>query len=176
MPPLMIDDMATLGSQPVAGGTRKYFTGSALVTDTPQPATPTAGLETLEYAGDKAPDLVTEDENSKMQMCWNKAMCDEMKLPQGYQNIAVLIIKWDKDIDQLKSASEVEDVRKVFAEDFNYPTTIIELNNKTRPQLQLDRQVINFVADNNGDYNLLIVYYSGHGSYDEKTEEFWLHA
>jgi hypothetical protein len=52
-------------------------------------------------------DGVSEEDNSKMQVCWNRAMCGEMNIPEGHQNVAVLIIKWTEDIDQFKSGKEV---------------------------------------------------------------------
>lgn len=50
---------------------------------------------------------VTDEENSKMQVIWDQAMCKEMQIPSGYQNVAVLIIKWTEELDQVKSGSEV---------------------------------------------------------------------
>lgn len=52
-------------------------------------------------------DGVSEEDNSKMQVCWNRAMCGEMNIPEGHQNVAVLIIKWAEDIDELESGKEV---------------------------------------------------------------------
>jgi hypothetical protein len=49
--------------------------------------------------------------NSKLGICWNKAMCKEMRIPEGYQNVAVLIIKWAEKVDQLKSKDEVSRLR-----------------------------------------------------------------
>lgn len=59
---------------------------------------------------------------------------------------------------------------------FNYATEIFEMDIDTNPQLQLNKAVLDFVYNNNGLYNLLIVYYTGHGSYDEKTKHFNFHA
>lgn len=171
-----MEKMPILGAQPAKGVGFKQISGTVQVSDALQPTRTNEDLETPEHPADPSQNLISEEENSKMQIRWNKAMCEEMKIPQGYQNIAVLIIKWADEIDQLKCAKEVEDVRKLFAEDFNFPTRVMELDNKTRPQLQLHCGVINFVSEYNGEHNLFIIYYSGHGSYDEKSEEFSLHA
>ena len=176
MPPLVMQTVTGREPQPPAGATLKHFTGSAYVSDTPPAGPSEEASGTPEQPGAKLPDLVSEEENAKMQVCWNRAMCQEMQIPEGYQNISVLIIKWAKEIDQLDSAHEVEQVRQVFSVDFNYPTKVIELNNTTRPQLQLDREVINFVSEFNGLHNLLIVYYSGHGSFDDDKGELSLHV
>jgi hypothetical protein len=103
-------------------------------------------------------------------------MRHETKIGEGYQNVAVLLIKWADEIDQLQTADEVEQVRGIFADEFNFPTKVIELNNITRPQLQLERNFIEFMAEYDGDQTLMIIYYTGHGSYDERTEELNLHA
>ncbi|KAF2839379.1 hypothetical protein M501DRAFT_1016460 [Patellaria atrata CBS 101060] len=125
------------------------------------------------------PDLVTEEENSKMQISWNTAMCAEMKIPLGYQEVAVLIIKWADAIDELECSKEVKELKELFEAKFHYSIEVIELNTDTpraRPQLQLEKGLINFVDAHNGPHNLLIVYYTGHGSFTYKTEELKLHA
>ena len=50
---------------------------------------------------------VTDEENSKMQVIWDQAMCKEMEILEGYQNVAVLIIKWTEELDHVKSGDEV---------------------------------------------------------------------
>ena len=52
-------------------------------------------------------DGVYYEEQMKMRTQWNKVMCREMEVPQGYQNVAVLIIKWCGVLDELDSADEV---------------------------------------------------------------------
>ena len=63
----------------------------------------------------------------------------------------------------------------MFKQRFGYITEIIELNNTKKPQLQLNLGVSNFVYKHNGPHNLLIVYYTGHASYNEKEEQLVLH-
>jgi len=48
-----------------------------------------------------------EQQNSRMSLQWHKAMCREMGIPEGYQYISVLILKWIDELDQLKSQMEV---------------------------------------------------------------------
>ena len=50
---------------------------------------------------------VTDEDNARMQVLWNKKMCEEMNIPEGYLNVGVLIIKWVEKLDQLKSGDEV---------------------------------------------------------------------
>jgi hypothetical protein len=47
-------------------------------------------------------------ENSELQMWWDQAMCDELKLPSGYRKVAVLLIKWASEIDEFKEKGEIE--------------------------------------------------------------------
>lgn len=47
-------------------------------------------------------------ENSELQMWWDQAMCDELKLRSGYRNAAVLLIKWSYEIDDFKERGETE--------------------------------------------------------------------
>ena len=47
------------------------------------------------------------NENARMKICWDSVMCKELKVPEGYQDVAVLIIKWAEELDQLKSGEEV---------------------------------------------------------------------
>jgi hypothetical protein len=131
---------------------------------------------TPEHHGDDALELVAEEKDFKLQLSRNRAMRHETKMGEGYQNVAVLLIKWADEIDQLQTADEVEQVRGIFADEFNFPTKVIDLNNITRPQLQLERNFVEFMAEYDGDQTLMIIYYTGHGSYDERTKELNLHA
>lgn len=47
-------------------------------------------------------------ENSELQMWWDRAMCDELKLPSGYRKVAVLLIKWSCEIDEFGEKGEIE--------------------------------------------------------------------
>jgi len=56
------------------------------------------------------PNLVEEklhDEESRLQTCWTAAMEKEMGVPHGYQNAAVLLIRWCDELDELKCGDEV---------------------------------------------------------------------
>lgn len=51
------------------------------------------------------------NDDSELQLWWDQEMCRELKLPPGYRNVAVLLIKWSPDIDEFKERGEKE-VRK----------------------------------------------------------------
>lgn len=54
-----------------------------------------------------AVDGVSIEEQTEMGTQWDNTMLREMEVPQGYQDVAVLIIKWCEALDELKSADEV---------------------------------------------------------------------
>jgi hypothetical protein len=60
--------------------------------------------------------------------------------------------------------SQVERLEKIFTKRFNYGCSIAELRNKRNPQLELNHVIDGHVMKHDGDENLLIVYYTGHGA------------
>lgn len=54
-------------------------------------------------AGDEAEKKRADD----MRMWWNEAIAKNMNLPEGYEQVAVLIIKWADELDELKTKAEV---------------------------------------------------------------------
>ena len=104
--------MAPQESLPVGGKALVEFTaaGSAMVSSSKAEFVAPCGEPCpIAAPANGAAEDVTDEENSKMQVWWNRAMCNEMKIPEGYQNVAVLIIKWCKELDELKSAEEVSE-------------------------------------------------------------------
>ena len=94
------------------------FRGAALVEDGPPSASSERTPGITDVSGtdrdcihDNESARISENarlnENARMQICWDGEMRKELKVPEGYQNTAVLIIKWMDDIDQLKSSDEV---------------------------------------------------------------------
>jgi len=78
---------------------------SISVDDPPSPTIncPVQPVNLLERDGRK---LLSE--NSELQLWWDKAMCDELKLPSGYRKAAVLLIKWSRKIDEFKEIGQNE--------------------------------------------------------------------
>lgn len=99
--------MATLETQPLTTSKIVNFTGAAVVQNEGQSITAEVTPGLVGTLGGKPANGVTDEENSKMQICWNQAMCKEMQIPEGYEKVAVLILKWNKELDQLNSESEV---------------------------------------------------------------------
>jgi hypothetical protein len=101
--------MTTQERQLLDSGTYVDFTRGPMVQDEPPCISPDVPLAPVLVGGplETSANVVTEEDNAMMQVWWNRAMCDEMKIPDGYQNVAVLIIKWKEELDQLKSGKEV---------------------------------------------------------------------
>lgn len=49
----------------------------------------------------------SEKDNSAWQLVWNRTVRQELNLPEGYDRVTVLIIKWKNEIDELKTEKEV---------------------------------------------------------------------
>lgn len=48
-----------------------------------------------------------EEQKSAWQLDWNTTVRRELDLPQSYEHVTVLIIKWHDEIDELKTSYEV---------------------------------------------------------------------
>lgn len=93
--------------QPLEGTQVVNFTGAAILQNESLHTLPEVALRPLEGPTECSTDSFTDEENSRMQMLFNGTMCEEMKIPEGYQNVACLIIKWTKTLDQLDSGNEI---------------------------------------------------------------------
>ncbi|MCJ1387135.1 hypothetical protein MMC17_010264 [Xylographa soralifera] len=158
-----------------AGDTIVNFQGAAVFHTEPALGSNVVAQGLIEDRGTSR-DGVSNEEQMKMRTQWNKVMCREMEVPQGYQNVAVLIIKWCEALDELKSADEVKRLNLLLQKGFNYSTQIVEIDNETKPQHQLNSAITNFISEFDGPHNLLIVYYTGHGSHIEATKDYVFHA
>jgi hypothetical protein len=133
-------------------------------------------------------DVAYEDRADEMRTWWNNGMKKHLNQPDGYAKVAVLLIKWDDQLDDMKTKAEVcvlwahkrtiansmqaVELEGLFRTQFHYVTKTVELNVK-KPQTQLENHIGEFIVQHDGPHNLLIVYYTGHGSYhiDKKCLE-----
>lgn len=72
----------------------------------------------------------------------------------------------------ITNSTQAEELEQVFRDRFRYVTETVELNVKSKPQLQLNSRVSAFAEKHNGPNNLLIIYYTGHGVWREIPEEY----
>lgn len=124
-------------------------------------------------------------EQLRLQMEWDKRMGVTNNAVR-YDRTAVLLLYWDKSEDDLEIAEEVSRIqdclkrrsnktdgsykvnqlRKVFEEDYKFTVHEVVLNTTRSPALQAKKALTNFVEQENDRNTLLIVYYAGHVSLD----------
>ncbi|KAF2799523.1 hypothetical protein K505DRAFT_230897 [Melanomma pulvis-pyrius CBS 109.77] len=121
-------------------------------------------------------DVANQERAAEMQMWWDEAIAKNMDLPDGYQKVAVLLVKWEDALDELKTRAEAEELEAIFRDRFHFHTETVELNVSSKPQHQINRYLTAFVEMHDGPNNLLIVYYTGHGVYREDHKHLELTA
>jgi predicted protein tyrosine phosphatase len=68
-------------------------------------ATPTSS-QLVEQNSAAPEDVANQKRAAEMQMWWEKAYAKNIDLPDGYQNVAVLLIKWEDELDELNTREE----------------------------------------------------------------------
>lgn len=131
-----------------------------------------------------------EKHSSHMEEKWRQEMCHQFQIADRYTNVAAVIIRWADELDNLHCDKEawdpsllrrngkatdclkVEELNKLFRDDFEYKSSIVTLNVKTKPQGQLNYAISHLIRHHDGPHqsHLLIVYYSGHGIGDGENE------
>ncbi|KAL8709711.1 MAG: hypothetical protein Q9225_007413, partial [Loekoesia sp. 1 TL-2023] len=115
---------------------------------------------------------------SKLKVTWTKIMAEgKWSKSPAYKQVAVLLLSWHTDSDDLNPEDEVQDLQKVFKEEFGYHTTIAHLEGRDPArsvQVQVNAQVAGFTVQHDGPENLLIVYYAGHGTPSEENRHLVL--
>ena len=112
-------------------------------------------------------DTPDEKDASEHQVLWSNLMNKGKYLDSsGYHHVEVLLLCWDQECVDMATQEEVDKLKIVFEEKFGYHATIAKL--KLRPggpliQVQVNFEVAQFVRNHDGQNNLLIVYYAGHG-------------
>ncbi|ORY00886.1 hypothetical protein BCR34DRAFT_592437 [Clohesyomyces aquaticus] len=114
-------------------------------------------------------DIAAQERAAEMQMWWDESIARHMNLPDGYKEVAVLIIKWADQLDELKTSKEAQELEDIFRDRFHYHTKTVELDVSSKPQHQIAEHLASFVRRHDGPNNLLIVYYTGHGVHDGKS-------
>lgn len=67
---------------------------------------PLTALQTPVQFNEQSLKLLSEI--SQNQVRWDRVMCNELDLPEGYHNVSVLLVRWREDIDQFKTATTQE--------------------------------------------------------------------
>ena len=106
-----------------------------------------------------------ERDNSKLQVIFSNGIAKgNYKNPSTYKKAKVLLLCWEEKSDDLTVKPEVEKLAAVFKNKFHFEAYIETIDNNAEQRLQVcvNAIVANFVRNNDGPDNLLIVYYSGH--------------
>ncbi|KAL9071887.1 MAG: hypothetical protein Q9157_005313 [Trypethelium eluteriae] len=106
---------------------------------------------------------------SEMHLWWREGSGNT-----AYRKVAVLLIKWAEDLDQLNCSDEVRSLDELFRKSFRYHTKIVQLHDEYNVNLQLHSAFVEFLKEHDGPNNLIIVYYTGHGSQNVRTGQLVL--
>ena len=125
--------------------------------------------------------IAYEDElerlNSGMQLAWSEVMdVDYYTTSTNYEYVEILMLSWEKEVDDLKVQQEIDDLTQVFQETYNYHVTRKEIKKreKKKAQTQINAIVANWVDQYDGLKTLLVVYFAGHGKPGKQMGELAL--
>jgi hypothetical protein len=64
-------------------------------------------LSKVLHTGAKLVGTMEDHMNDQMRGWWDSGISKYWNLPEGYSSVAVLLVKWQDDLDDLKTAEEV---------------------------------------------------------------------
>lgn len=116
-----------------------------------------------------------EKHNEELGMIWNSIMEQgDYSTGHSYTKIEVLMLSHDEEQDDLKLEPEMEALKKVFENSFNFGVTVEKIKKHhqrmKRSQAQVNAIVANWAYKHDGPRTLLIVYFAGHGTPSDKNE------
>ncbi|KAF2995095.1 Phosphatidylinositol-4-phosphate 5-kinase [Curvularia kusanoi] len=103
------------------------------------------------------------------QTVFENAVKQKLNIPNGYEKVAVLVVRWDDELEdpRLKEGhdEEVKRLKQVLGERFHFDVSSeVRLNTTKKPQIILNKAIMDHIDSFDGANNLLIIYYTGHGS------------
>ncbi|KAK8022114.1 hypothetical protein PG993_012881 [Apiospora rasikravindrae] len=129
-------------------------------------STPSKLPQLLEPHDSQTKDYQDADEthDSKLKDVWDTEMEGLHQDYTPYTKVSVLLLSWDKEIDDLKTDKEVTDLENLFKDKFMFDTTreVLKKGEKS-PQSQVNHYLAQFVYENDDTNTMLIIYYAGHG-------------
>jgi len=75
--------------------------------DTNGPEEDAMGVQLVEQPNPSSQDIDDQESAEEMRMWWNNEMRKHMNQPEGYAKVAVLLIKWADELDDIKTKDEV---------------------------------------------------------------------
>ncbi|KIV79939.1 hypothetical protein PV11_07478 [Exophiala sideris] len=112
--------------------------------------------------------------NSRLQEHFAEEM-QSVAQPRSHVNVAVLLIQWEVEgEDFLDTRKEVEDLRAVFKDTYNFSVrqATLHTSKTSLPKKHLISHLSALIKDEDVPNALLIVYYAGHAV--TKNDELWL--
>lgn len=119
---------------------------------------------------------------AERQAIFQKVSNEILKIPNGYLKVEVLIIRWNEDLDDFKEHSQevttclmkpspaivdrilqIKKLEDILETGFGFHCTTERLDMRRDPQVLLNSAITNHIIRHDGEHNLLIVYYTGHG-------------
>ncbi|KAL8862366.1 MAG: hypothetical protein Q9178_001375 [Gyalolechia marmorata] len=129
----------------------------------------------LETPPHPAPPPTDEEPYEDLEITFNKTLEGHYRHGNtGYKRVGVLFISWEEDDMQCK-ATEVDALRNLFDEEFNYETDYF-LIPKDRWQTALQKRIADMVYEYDSPDCLAIIYYGGHGYVGKETKSLKLAA
>ena len=123
-----------------------------------------SGQENAEVNEQVNEQISREVHDSQYEVCWSKIMDQgNYQEPITYTKVVALLFCWDDHCNDMETRDEVDRLRAVLEDDFNYKTQTEYLDSRPGLQVRVNARVANFVEANDGPNTLLIVYYAGHG-------------
>lgn len=121
---------------------------------------PTPDGSIIDYERDE------QKNDSKLRVLWSKVMDQgPYRNPSTYRKVEALFICWAENSNDLATKEEVNRLKSVLENRFNYHVQVQLLDHHmdNRLQVRINRIVADFVDEHDGPNTLLIVYYAGHG-------------
>ena len=104
--------------------------------------------------------------NSTMQLAWSDVMDNDYYTSStNYEHVEVLMLSWEKEEDDLAVQSEMDGLKEVLENTYNYHVTQQNLTRreKKRAQTQINAIVATWVDQYDAPKTLLLLYFAGHG-------------
>ncbi|KAL1606519.1 hypothetical protein SLS60_003924 [Paraconiothyrium brasiliense] len=103
---------------------------------------------------------------AERQTLFQKVSNFKLDAPNGYRKVEVLIIRWDESIDNEHKGhgEEIDRLQNIFTLGFGFGCRVARIKNDKNPQIGLNFEILRHVNEHDGENNLLIVYYTGHGN------------
>ena len=84
-----------------------------------EPQDEETNVSLIEQTNSTTQDVQDQERAEEMQSWWNNEMKKHMNQPDGYAKVAVLLIKWADELDELKTKREVLATRRVPTDNAN---------------------------------------------------------